>query len=929
MSKYNNVKYDDVRKQIKIFIDKGFNLEETLVAGYDSKKEVLYFLESNKRNRNWDITIEDWENLVQIEYEQLSQFVQVSHEIGLIINEGEENKFDIPQNRDSTWQRFKRFSLIEKSKFDSETINNIENDIYRIVKNISVETNKENPIKGLVIGGVQSGKTTNIAALMAISSDYGFNMFIILSGMIENLRVQNELRIGSLLEVTNGKRAIWKAVPRIKESIHSMQNLYGGSNKIYTVSLKQKDRLKQLINWLQADVNIAKKLKILIIDDESDLAGVNTSKDVEERKTINRLIVNLVHSKRHNGKEYRGKFEAINYIGYTATPYANILSEAPNDKGSLYPKNFINILSKSNRHLGPRQIFGEMGTENDGLDIVRKIEDTSEIVKIKGKLKEINFNLPKELKESIAYFIGATASLRKHNFKKPVSMLVQVSHEQKYHRFLKMKIGEWLNKKEDVKKEVELIWEKERNSISFKDFKGKILLNSWFSLKPHKYKEISDEVEVLLNKIGPIKKDMTDDSLIYHEGIHVVVDNSDKSLEEYGIQNRLVYPMKDEDNMKTPGFLVIGGDTLSRGLTLEGLVSTYFLRTPGAADTLTQMGRWFGYRINYELYPRIWITEKAKEQFKYISTLEEELRTEIRRMMILGTLPSEVGPKIKYMPQYIEVTSKNKRYAQKSASFDFSGFSTQTYLFNDDVSIQKENIEITEKFINSLGKPKILKHSSTNHGVIWENIPFNIIKDNLLAKFHFNQRIKVLNTIDIFLKWVEKSTKEKSLDNWNVILGGLGSTEEKNTNWHLKEVNYNMVSRTKKTKNLRDGEIDIGVLRSPSDLFIDIDRKKYSDKVIEQINEAIKSGNRSDYSIVREKIGLEKTPQLVIYKIRKDSKVREYKEVPKYPRVPLGIDSDLIGLYLSIPGKGLRSNTTYITVDIDDLPINDFEGEDL
>lgn len=88
-----------------------------------------------------------------------------------------------------------------------------------------------------------------------------------------------------------------------------------------------------------------------------------------------------------------------------------------------------------------------------------------------------------------------------------------------------------------------------------------------------------------------------------------------------------------------PAFIVIGGATLSRGLTIEGLISTFFLRSVGQADTLMQMGRWFGYRKKYELLPRLWITDKTRQQFAFLATLDQELRDEIQYMDLTGRSP--------------------------------------------------------------------------------------------------------------------------------------------------------------------------------------------------------------------------------------------------------------------------------------------------
>src|SRR5690554_5690614 len=248
-----------------------------------------------------------------------------------------------------------------------------------------------------------------MAGIMAMGADFGFNVFIVLSGMIESLREQTEQRISKLLSNTNGDRVWEKIVPQNYQN-NFLSSVYRPDKNLYMVVLKNKTRLENLLDWLQGDKNVAENLKVLIIDDESDQASTNTSKDPEnDRKTINRLIVNLVHNKDKTNKYNDFSFRSINYVGYTATPYANILSESPDNLESLYPQNFIATLTESPQHFGPREIFGYLDEErSEPLNIVNFIKDKDEITQLLlGEKKE----LPKSLKEAIAYFISASASL--------------------------------------------------------------------------------------------------------------------------------------------------------------------------------------------------------------------------------------------------------------------------------------------------------------------------------------------------------------------------------------------------------------------------------------------------------------------------------------------------------------------------------------
>lgn len=231
----------------------------------------------------------------------------------------------------------------------------------KILRQLSRDTHETGAVKGLVIGNVQSGKTANMAALMAMAADAGWNMFIVLSGMMENLRAQTLRRLVEDLN-SNSCSLNWEAIdnPLGVETYGRRlcdKNFTKESKMRYlTVCLKNSKRLKNLIDWLNSDECSRKEIRLLIIDDEADQASINTATK-SQRTTINRLILNLVNNRNSRGDQACCNFQAVNYIGYTATPYANVLNEAPGEE-SLYPSNFIATLSVSDEYFGPQQIFG-------------------------------------------------------------------------------------------------------------------------------------------------------------------------------------------------------------------------------------------------------------------------------------------------------------------------------------------------------------------------------------------------------------------------------------------------------------------------------------------------------------------------------------------------------------------------------------------
>lgn len=299
-----------------------------------------------------------------------------------------------------------------------------------------------------------------------------------------------------------------------------------------------------------------------------------------------------------------------------------------------------------------------------------------------------------------------------------------------------------------------------------------------------------------------------DGELSYHAGIHLCIDNcTNNGVTSDGMHVRLAYP--DSSNMPTPApaFIVVGGATLSRGLTIEGLISTFFLRSVGQADTLMQMGRWFGYRKKYELLPRLWITDKTKQQFIFLAALDQELRDEIQRMDITGRSPADYGPKVKNSPKatFIRITAKNRMQAATEASMDYSGASNQTYLFDNNAAILGGNIRVTEEFIGKLGAAWVPENNRFSNDIVWRNVSFSVIR-KYIERFNFCSRLKVFNDTKPLMDWIEKVTGEGKLGNWNVIVAGKKNAT--NGVWTLPGgKTVNKINRSKKNNQNEADEI--------------------------------------------------------------------------------------------------------------------------
>ncbi|WZU00778.1 Z1 domain-containing protein [Erysipelothrix sp. D19-032] len=213
---------------------------------------------------------------------------------------------------------------------------------------------------------------------------------------------------------------------------------------------------------------------------------------------------------------------------------------------------------------------------------------------------------------------------------------------------------------EGITIDCEEVWEKESDRFTIGDFKASMPTYTLDPSKTYKklpFNEIVGEFLEIIHQISPISVD--DSAILYHNGVHLCIDNSQNNkINENNEYFRLIYPdNKTLDTLeKAPIFLIVGGSTMSRGLTIEGLITTYFSRNTGVADTLMQMGRWFGYRPRIELFPRIWLTSKGIRQFQFLATLDMDLRNELIEMAKQDIDYSKVGPKLLATPKYTYLT---------------------------------------------------------------------------------------------------------------------------------------------------------------------------------------------------------------------------------------------------------------------------------
>ena len=858
---------------------------ETIISKAGGEDGLRFFGNHVEEDFWPDDSLEVWPDVVSEVRSVEDTLTEIKKRTGrsTIMGPNQKNMLEVPEEEDSCWVLYS--SKLKVKGFTN--IDTIQTECLNILQSISSDTEGKPPVKGLIVGNVQSGKTANMAGLIAMAADHGWNFFIILSGTIESLRKQTRDRLYNDLKNDELGKFAWHTIDRLnRESadfIPEKINLKPGSVSRYlTVCLKNPKRLRDMLYWINADPNKKKQMKILLIDDEADQASINTAPPDAQRKTINGLIVNMVDGKDARGNE-KGPYGAMNYIAYTATPYANFLSEGSPE--SLYPRDFITLLTPPNIYFGPAEVYGY--EEKPGLNIINaNYEMEKDIIPLETGRTDA---LPEKLKDAVCWFICCVAVLRKQDYSGPTSMLIHTNLQTLRHEKVARAVSLYLTaERSAVKLRCEKVYSDQTGMFPIDRF-FKEYENYEKKSEVHDYpsfSEISGLIEeVICTEPNHIKMD-EEGRIRYHNGLHICIDNSKKMTldDEEDSLPRLIYD-KNVIDPKVPAFIVVGGNTLSRGLTLEGLVSTYFARKPGQADTLMQMGRWFGYRRGYELLPRLWMSESSKESFEEVVKVDVSLREYICDNYELMT-PADFPPKVRKFPKTLylkSMTSPSKMQAAVETDYDFDGTLLETRSFDKSLDVIRNNKTCTEDFIRSLGKPE---KSEVTEALVWRGISGEDIFNGFLKPFTFSGRGRDFRELNVMKTWIENRTDY----DWNVVLTGI--KDSKHDPWVICDgVSVNKVDRG--SKEADKDTVYIGkTLASPKDRLADVLKKNYTldddfDKIL---------NDRSRWRDVRRASNLGDVPTLLIYCISKDS------EPSSEDKGKLGVKEDLIGLTVIMPG---------------------------
>jgi len=685
---------------------------------------------------------------------------------------------DFRADQKTKWEFWTRYAeyLEKQKKFSPSVILQLDELTDKVLDKLFNPQRSEIQIskKGLVVGQVQSGKTANYTGLICKAADAGFNLIIVLAGIHNNLRSQTQNRIdeGFLGFDTQYERAYTMnkttkigvgLIPGFENAIANSYTTslekgdftsratntagfnFNAPQPILLVVKKNASVLKRLCTWLQTQATNDKitNKSLLIIDDEADNASINTNVKELDPTAINKNICKII-----------SLFNRSAYIGYTATPFANIF--IPQNEDDLFPRDFIINIPAPTNYIGPEKVFGTSiipdDTNNDLLPIVCPIKDYDYFVP-QGHKKDDDkptfSDIPESLKTAVKCFI-VTCAIRiargqgtKHN-----SMLIHISRYQMWQNHIKELVEQLFNY---YKHEIEA-----SDPAILEEFR-KILENDTANYKS--YKTVTTEIRQ--SKFGNIDK-----YLMIHswEEIKPLLFKAVQKVAVKSINGTSGDCLTYYENEKTGiSVIAIGGDKLSRGLTLEGLSVSYFLRASKMYDTLMQMGRWFGYRPSYVDLCRLFTSEELNEWFRHITIASEELRGEFNYLSESGGTPENYALKVRTHPGCLQITSISKMRYTKQISVSWAGRLIETYQLPMDKGAKKRNLIATDNFISALGTPE-----QKGNNYLWRNVSPDDICD-YLSKFKVADSLKKVD-LDMISSYIHDLVRVGELTSWSVVV---------------------------------------------------------------------------------------------------------------------------------------------------------------
>jgi hypothetical protein len=650
------------------------------------------------------------------------------------------------------WNRYKEY--LEKDKKLPEPVVNalgkLTDDI--LAKLEDPERPPSWDCRGMVVGSVQSGKTANYCGLICKAIDAGYRLVVVLAGMHNNLRSQTQYRIddGVLGRDSQKDRQLDQASSLIGVGklfgqllpVHTLTSSLDdgdfrapkadtgvtiGGDPVILVVKKNGSVLRNLLRWVlhvrgeelsQGQGKIIRGVPLLVIDDEADNASINTKDrkgkqgDEDDVTAINGRIRELLDA-----------FEKSAYVGYTATPFANIFinpdAETPKHGEDLFPRSFILNVSPPSNYVSPSRVFGLDGDPDSGIEpkqelpLFRLVDDHEDIFPPRHKKDLPVHELPGSLVRALHCFVLVCAARRArgqteaHN-----SMLVHVT------RFVDVQhqVAQLVQQQVDSIRRRLAIGEGERRQT---------LLSELMKVWQEEFEPTSAQIRAMSG----------DENLLAVTWAQVAAELAEAAgrVEVKEINGHATDALDYVAHRQGYNVVAVGGDKLSRGLTLEGLSVSYFLRASQMYDTLMQMGRWFGYRPGYLDLCRLFTTEDLRRWYRHIALAEVELRREFDRMKAAGLTPRRYGLRVREHPGGLLVTAMNKMSHARTQRLSYAGQLVQTAHFVTATKIVRDNADCVDRFLSSLGGSGAAMERPS--AWLWTKVKPSQMLDGLLRDF--------------------------------------------------------------------------------------------------------------------------------------------------------------------------------------------------
>lgn len=635
------------------------------------------------------------------------------------------------------WKRYENY-LRSAKQYPRDVVNTLDKQTDLLLDRIKdPEAPGDWNKRGLVVGHVQSGKTSNYTGLICKAADAGYQVIIVLAGLLNSLRNQTQERLDydfmgwcteekkyvGCASFDHSRKPITLTTSQkdfkkndAEKSIH----MAALKEPVVLVLKKNKSSLESLHDWLVSqNKKDLKNYSMLLIDDEADHASVNTNKADKDPTTINVAIRNLLKL-----------FPRCSYVGYTATPFANIFIDPKNENemqdgelfGDLFPKDFILSLDAPTNYVGPSKVFDSDSSEA----ITRVIDDYQDILPLKHPKDIQVYELPRSLHKAInCFIIGKAVRLLRGSVGKHHSMMINVS---------------W---RKDVMRQVTGLTNERVKNI-------RDAINNYAGLEPEeaiKNTYISEIRAAWENEYRSCEFPWREVQSMLKESVDTIV-----TLGIYSGGDTLEYSNRLYPDGRS--VIAVGGHSLSRGLTLEGLTVSYFLRNSLMYDTLMQMGRWFGYRDGYSDLCRVFMPSEAISWYSHIADATNELRRDLESMG--KARPVDFGLRVRSHPAALIVTARNKMRAARDVpvSIALEGRLAETSVICSNDELIEHNVKVLESVVTQAechGSPE-----KTPLGLLWRCVDNDLVKSAIKSfKNHPECMLTSSEPLIEYLTWLD------------------------------------------------------------------------------------------------------------------------------------------------------------------------------